>query len=172
MDPLSLVNNAVLGWGLFNKRQYDQAIEQYRKTVEMDPNFPLVRLWLGMAYEQKKMYEAAVAEFQKARELFEDEPIGLAALGHGYAVAGRAPEARKVLEELHPLRKRGRYVSAYYIATIYAGLGEKDQAWAWLEKSYEERASWLSNQFKFDPRFDSLRADPRYHDLLRRMRLE
>jgi len=170
VDPLSLVMNAVVGLGLYHKRQYDQAIEQLRKTVEMDPNFPLARFFLGMAYEQKKMYEAAVAEFQKGSELFEGAPIGLAALGHAYAVSGRAAEARKVLEELNQLGKR-RYVSAYFIAAIYAGLGEKDQAWAWLEKAYEERASWLSNQVKVDPRFDSLRSDPRYQGLLRRMGL-
>jgi len=170
VDPLSLVINAAVGVTLHFRRQYDQAIEQYRKTVEMDPNFPLTRLWLGMAYEQKKMYEAAVAEFQKASELFEGEPIGLAGLGHAYAVSGRTAAARKVLEELNQLRQR-RYVSAYFMALPYAGLGEKDQAWAWLEKAYEERASWLSDQFKVDPRFDSLRSDPRYQDLLRRMNL-
>ena len=138
--------------------------------VEMDPNFPLTHLLLGMAYEQKKMYEAAFEEFQKASELFEFEPIGLAGLGHAYAVSGKTAEAHKVLRELNQLRNR-RYVSAYFIAAIYAGLGEKEQTWAWLEKAYEERASWLSDQFKVDARFDSLRSDPRYQDFLRRMGL-
>ncbi len=123
-----------------------------------------------MAYEQKGMYAAAIAELQKATELFEGEPIGLAALGHAYAVSGKKQDARKILEELDQLGKR-RYVSAYYIAAIYTGLGEKDQAWTWLEKAYEERASWLSVRFKVDPRFDSLHSDPRFQDLLRRMNL-
>lgn len=170
LDPLSLVNNSALGNTLYYRRQYDQAIEQYRKALEMDPNFPLAHLGLGMAYEQKGMYAAAITELQKATELFEGEPIGLAALGHAYAVSGKKQEARKILEELDQLRKR-RYVSAYYIAAIYAGLGEKDQAWAWLEKAYEERASWLNVRFKVDPRFDSLHSDPRYQDLLRRMNI-
>ena len=169
-DPLSLVINAALGNTLYFRRQYDQAIEQFRRTLEMDPNFPLAHLGLGMAYEQKGMYAAAIAGLQKATELFEGEPIGLAALGHAYAVSGKKEEARKILEELDQLRKR-RYVSAYYFAAIYAGLGEKDQAWAWLEKAYEERASWLNVRFKVDPRFDSLHSDPRYQDLLRRMKI-
>ncbi|MBI4462471.1 MAG: hypothetical protein HY653_06155, partial [Acidobacteria bacterium] len=85
-----------------------------------------------------------------------------------YAVSGKRAEARQVLEELNQLRKR-RYVSAYLVAVIHTGLGERDQAWAWLEKAHEERASWLSQFLKVDPRFDSLRSDPRYADLLRRM---
>ncbi|MGH9863004.1 MAG: tetratricopeptide repeat protein [Candidatus Acidiferrales bacterium] len=167
-DPLSLVSNAALGYVLTSRRQYDQAIEQGRKTVEMDPNFPLAHLFLGMAYEQKGTYESAIAEFRKATELFEGEPIGLAALGHAYAVSGKRAEAQKVLEELNQLRKR-RYVSAYLVAVIHAGLGEKDQAWAWLENAYEERASWLGWMLKVDPRLDPLRSDPRFADLLRRM---
>jgi len=172
MDPLSLANNASLALVLHLKRQHDQAIEQFIKTVEMDPNFPLTRLWLGIAYEQRKMYEAAVREFQKASELFEGEPVGLAALGHAYAVSGRTSEARKVLQQLNQMRQGGRYVSAYFMALPYVGLGQKDQAWAWLEKAYEERAGWLGTEFKVDPRFDSLRSGPRYQDFLRRMGLQ
>jgi len=91
-------------------------------------------------------------------------------LAHAYAVSGKRSEARRVLDELTRLRER-KYVSAYWIALIYVGLAERDQAWAWLEKVYEERASWLANDFKVDPRLDGLRSDPRYQDLLRRMGL-
>src|SRR5262249_7230061 len=157
VEPLSLVNNAVLGVTLHFKRQYDLAIEQSRKTIELDPSLPLPHFWLGQSYEQRGMYEAAIAELQKA---FEGEPMGLAALGHAYAISGKTAEARRVLEQLNQLRQR-RYVSAYFMALPYVGLGEKEQAWAWFEKAYEERASWLGSEFKGDPRLDSLRSEPR-----------
>jgi tetratricopeptide (TPR) repeat protein len=116
------------------------------------------------------MYAEAIAEFQKAVGLLEREPLALHGLGHAYAVSGKRSEARKVLEELHQLREQ-RYVSAYWIAVVYAGLGENDQAWEWFERAYEERASFLSHDFKTDPRLDGLRSDPRYQDLQKRMGL-
>ena len=93
----------------------------------------------------------------------------LAALGHAYAVSGRRAEARQALDEL-VARSRRRHVPAYTIAAIYAGLGDKDQAFAWLEKAFADRA-WYMTSLKVDPKLDSLRSDPRFKDLVRRVGL-
>ncbi len=115
------------------------------------------------------MYEEAIAEFQKAMTLSGGGTVTVAALGHAYAVSGRRGEAQKVIEQLKELSKR-RYVEPSYIVVIYAGLGEKDQAFEWLRKAYEER-SFSMLYLKVDPRLDSLRSDPRFTDLLRRVGL-
>jgi serine/threonine-protein kinase len=167
LDPLSLIINSSEGWVLYFARRYDQAIEQLQKALEMDPNFAVAHLWLGWAYEQKGMYEEAIREFQKAVTLFKGSTYPIASLGHAYAVSGKRGEALKLLNELKELSKR-RYVSAYDLALVYAGLGEKDQAFKWLEKAYEERYGWIT-MLKLEPRFDPLRADPRFQSLLRRM---
>jgi tetratricopeptide (TPR) repeat protein len=170
LDPLTLTINYALGSTFYSMRQHDQAIEQFRRALDLEPNFAFACVGLARAYEAKGMYAEAIAEFQKAVGLFEREPFALHGLGHAYAVSGKRSEARKVLEELHQLRKQ-RYVSAYWIAVVYAGLGENDQAWEWFERAYEERATFLSHDFKTDPRLDGLRSDPRYQDLLKRMGL-
>lgn len=170
LDPLSLIINAELGMAFYYARDYDQAIEQFEKTLELDQNFPPPRAFLPAAYEQKGMYNEAIAEFKKALSLRGINEVGFlrAGLGHIYAVSGKKSEARKLLAELKQLSEQG-YVPAPSIALIYAGLGEKDQALAWLEQGYEQRAfqmQWI----KIEPRWDSLRSDPRFADLIRRMR--
>jgi tetratricopeptide (TPR) repeat protein len=163
LDPVSLSINTSLGWRLYFARQYDQAIEQYRKTLEMDSNFGRAHFNLGQAYEQKGMYEEAIAEFHKAFNFSRDRAV--AALGHAYAMSGKRREARKVLEELEELSKR-RYISPYGIALIYTGLGERDQAFAWLQRACEDHSFGL-NHLKVEPSLDSLRSDLRFRDLLR-----
>ncbi|HET6671622.1 MAG TPA: protein kinase, partial [Pyrinomonadaceae bacterium] len=171
LDPLSLIINSELGMAFYYARDYDQAIGQFEKTLELDQNFPPGRAFLLAAYEQKGMYNEAIAEFKKALPLRGISEVGFlrAGLGHVYAVTGKKSEARKVLAELKQLSEQG-YVPAPSIALIHAGLGEKDQAFAWLEKGYEQRAfqmQWL----KIEPRWDSLRSDPRFGDLIRRIGL-
>jgi serine/threonine-protein kinase len=171
LEPLSLIMYFELGQGLYRARKYDQAIEQFQKGLELDPSFPSFYVFLPAAYEQKGMYEDAIASFQKAIPLTRGhaKSLVLAGLGHVYAVSGKKVEARKLLNELESLARQ-EYVPAVAIALIYAGLGEKDQAFVWLEKAYEERAfemTWL----KSEPRWDSLRSDPRFANLLRRMGL-
>jgi TolB-like protein/Tfp pilus assembly protein PilF len=169
LDQLGLVMNVHLGWHYFYARQYDLAIEQFRKTLEMDPNYGLTHWYLGMGYEQKANYVEALTELQKGKDLLK-ENVGVEAdLGHAYAVSGNRKEAQKVMDELEELSKQ-RYVSSYHIALIYTGLGEKDRAFEWLEKAYEERSDLLV-YLKVEPRLDSLRSDPRFADLLRRMGL-
>jgi TolB-like protein/Flp pilus assembly protein TadD len=169
LDPLSLVINANRGWILYCARQCDQAIEQCRKTLEMDPNFARAHLWLGQVYGQKGLYNEAIEELQKAN-LLDDSTLILARLGHVYAISGQRGAAQKVLGKLKEVSKR-RYVSPVDTALIYFGLGEKEQAFEWLERAYEEH--FFDHVFlKVEPMLDSQRSDPRYMELLKKMGLE
>jgi tetratricopeptide (TPR) repeat protein len=149
-------------------RQYDRAIAEAQKIIALDLKFTPAHYVLGLAYQQKRIFADAVAEIEKAREL-ENAPYILGPLGHAYAVAGRRAEAQKILDELQYRAKREN-VPALSVAQVYAGLGEKDKTFEWLEKGIErkdEEMTWLG----VDPRFDGFRSDPRFTDLLRRMNL-
>jgi len=167
LDPVSLIINTGLGQRLYNARLYDKSARQLQKALEMDPNFFPARIELGRVYAQQGGYLESLAELNKAVELSRDS--ALAEIGYVYAVSDQRRKARLILAELRELSRR-RYVSPVDIALIRAGLGEKDQAFNWLEKAYGEHSSRLP-QLKMDPRFDTLRADPRFDDLLRRMGL-
>ena len=169
LDPLSLPINVNLGWVLLNARQYDRGVEQLRKTLEMDPNFTLTHHRLGLAYEQQRKYDEAIAEFRQVVNLSPGKPLGIASLAHAYALSGKRAEAQKTLAELQEISKQ-RYVSPASIALIYASLGETDQAFAWLEKANKARDGLLA-RLKVDPRFDSMRSDPRFTDLVHRVGL-
>jgi TolB-like protein/DNA-binding winged helix-turn-helix (wHTH) protein/Flp pilus assembly protein TadD len=169
LEPLSLIINFELGLAFYYNRDYDQAIEQFKKTLELDQNFPAAHNFLPATYEQKGMYSEAIAEFKKAIALTggSEWSIPKAGLGHVYAVSGKKSEARTLLYELkqHPAHE---YMPATSVALIYAGLGEKDQAFAWLDKAFEQRAFQLQ-WIKLDPRWDSLRSDPRFEVLTGRI---
>lgn len=158
-----------LAWHYLIARQYDQAIEQCRRALERDSSAYGPHLYLGWAYEQRGMYQEAITELQRARELATDSPHTLAALGHAYAASGNRIEAQRILDELKKPSKQN-YVSPYFAAIIYAGLGENDQALENLQKAYEHRMAELV-LLKMEPRFDGLRSDPRFQDLLRRVKL-
>jgi tetratricopeptide (TPR) repeat protein len=169
LEPLSLTINFELGLAFYYDRDYDQAIEQFQKTLELDQNFPAAHNFLPAAYEQKEMYSQSIAEFKKAIPLTgrSESTLSKAGLGHVYAVTGKKSEARTLLDELKQLSGE-QYIPATSIALIYAGLGDRDQAFAWLDKGYEQRAfqmQWI----KIEPRWDSLRSDTRFQDLTRRM---
>jgi eukaryotic-like serine/threonine-protein kinase len=168
LDPLSIPANRQLGYTFYFARQYDQAIEQLRRTLELDPNFIPALTSLGSAYLQKSMYREGIAEFEKALAISPGNTQALWRLGYAYAVTGRRAEAQKVLDEL----SKKKYVPAFTMAIIYTGLGQKDQAFQWLEKSYEEHDSGPFSFVKVYPIFDPLRSDPRFADLLRRMNLQ
>jgi tetratricopeptide (TPR) repeat protein len=171
LDPLDLTLNAHLGWHYLHARQYEQAVEQLLKTIELDPNYVTARLYLGFVYEQQGKNEAAIAEFGKAVALSGEgrRPVMEAALGHAYAVAGKRAEAQRILDKLKAVTER-RYTSPYSIAVIHAGLGNKEQAYAWLDQAYAERDNWLI-YLKVEPRLDPLRSDARFAELLRRIGL-
>jgi TolB-like protein/Tfp pilus assembly protein PilF len=168
LDPLSLYLNSNLGWHLHMARRYDQAIEQFRTTLDLDPNYATAHEWLGLVYEQKRMYAEAIAEFQRAITLSGGRTAARAGLGHTYAVAGKRSEAQNIINQLKE-QANHKYVSSYEIAMIFTGLGEKEQAIEWLKKAYEERDGWLALWLPVDPRFDALRSDPQFTDLLQRM---
>ncbi len=164
LDPLSLIINADLGRSFYLARQYGESLKQLQKTLDMDPTFGFAHIWLGQVYEQQNIFDKAISEFQKGVTLSGVSTYALARLGHAYGVAGKRREAQKVLNELNDLSKQ-KYVSSYDIALIYVGLGEKEQAFAWLEKAYHERSMEF---LKVDPQLDPLRSDPRFVELLRR----
>jgi serine/threonine protein kinase/Tfp pilus assembly protein PilF len=168
LEPLSLITSSHLGYIYYLAGQYDRAIEQCRKLLGMDPNFFPARRYLGLAYEQKGMYREAITELEQAAKL-SGSPLIIALLGHAYAAAGQREEAEKKLAELEQLSKQ-RYISPYMIAGIYAGLNEKERAFAWLERAFEERDVWLMN-LKVDPVFVGLHTDARFAELLGRLRL-
>ncbi|HEX8143688.1 MAG TPA: tetratricopeptide repeat protein [Pyrinomonadaceae bacterium] len=167
LDPLSLIINTDLGTQLYLMWQYDLAIEQFRKTLEIDNNFVPAHFRLGLAYEQKGMLEEALGEFQHTTNLCGGDPEPL--LGHIHAVQGRREEAEKIIDDLKEVSKK-RYVSAYGIALIYVGLKEYDLAFEWLEKAYDDRDGGLLT-LKVEPLWDGLRSDPRFADLLWRIGL-
>src|SRR5882762_5432531 len=173
LDPLSLIYNRGLGITFYVARRYDQAIDQEKKTLELDQNYLSTYRSLGFAYVQKSMYKEGIAELEKGLVISPDNTAALSELGYAYAMAGRKAEAQKVLDQLNKLSKQ-KYVSAGLRAIIYVGLGDKDKAFEWLEKGYEERVVFgdATDDIKVDPIFDPLRSDPRFADLLRRMNLQ
>jgi serine/threonine-protein kinase len=168
LDPLSLIINADLGADYFYSRQYDNAIEQLRKTIEMDQNFYTAHYFLGMAYAMKGDFQEAVAAYRRALAL-SDDPFVMAYLGHTFAASGKREEALKILNQLKTIAKN-RYVPAYSFAILYAAIGDQGEAFRWLEKLYEDRAFDIA-YLKVDPFFDKLRTDPRFADLARRVGL-
>ncbi|MDQ3256168.1 MAG: protein kinase [Acidobacteriota bacterium] len=169
LDPTSLVINAELGWAYYCARQYDQAIAQDRKTLELDPNFVYTSWVIAQSYEQTGRYQESVAELKRARTIDANWPYIIAELGYAYAASGERSEAEKILQQLKERAAR-EYIDAILIAYIYVGLGQKDQAFAWLEKAYQER-SGLVPWLKGEPKWDPLRGDARFADLLRRIGL-
>jgi DNA-binding winged helix-turn-helix (wHTH) protein/tetratricopeptide (TPR) repeat protein len=169
LDPLSLPINTDLAQSFFFSRRYDLCEEQMRKTLEMDQNFVRACIIAGMSAEQRGLYQEAVLMFRKAAELSDNNPLALSGLGHALAAAGNVLEARQVLNQLLRLSER-QYVSHYNLAVIYLGLGEKDLAYELLEKAIEHRDVWLV-WLKVNPKFDSMRREARFAELLRRVGL-
>jgi TolB-like protein/DNA-binding winged helix-turn-helix (wHTH) protein/Flp pilus assembly protein TadD len=167
LDPLSLIINADLAEVLLLAHFYDESAQQSRKTIDMAPDFALAHNQLAEAYLQKDLRDDAIAEFQKAAQLSEGSPICTANLARAYASSGRAADAQQLLAGLKQ-RSNSAYSNAAEIAMVYAALGEKTQAMAWLERGYDER---FNPGVLLRPGFDSLRADSRFRDLVRRVGL-
>src|SRR5262249_964603 len=170
IDPLDVITNSQAAQTFCLARQYDQAIKQAQVVIEMKPRFADAHQALGSAYLLEGMYYRAIAEFQEAERLAELQkgatgPAASSLLGYAYAKAGKMAEARKILRELKRITEK-RYVSPYFFAVLLTGLGDKDQAFEWLQKACDERSNQIIRA-KVDPMLDSLRTDPRFPKLLR-----
>ena len=160
LEPLSISINTSVGWRLYLAREYDRAIAQLRDTLEMDPASEWAHLNLGQAYEQKGQFGPAIEELQKALELSHSSPLTISALAHAEALSGNHAEANKLLVQLEGLSKK-QYVSPFYVAIVYLGLGKNEVAMSWLEKAYTDRSNGLVF-LKVEPELDPLRANPRF----------
>jgi tetratricopeptide (TPR) repeat protein len=154
-------------------RRYDESIAQFQKALDLNPNLPVLRAMLAMAYTLKRMYPDALAEYDKIAD--QDKVTGAGnqmvagMLGWVYAVSGRRTDALKIAQEFKDLSAHA-YVDFYWSGVIFAGLGDKDEAFRLLEKSYQEHAATLP-YLAVDPFWYGMRSDPRYADLLRRIGL-
>jgi serine/threonine protein kinase/tetratricopeptide (TPR) repeat protein len=152
----------------YHLRNYTALTEVMRQFVKSNSNNWLGHYWLGVGYEGSGHMREAIPEYQKAVELSQGDQDPTAALAHAYAATGRRAEAQRTLREWQH-QSESSYVSPYMIATVYAGLGDKDKAFEFLEKAYQSRSSDLPYFLRADLRMDSLRSDPRFQDLMRRM---
>ena len=168
LDPLSPIVHTDLGLNYYYARRFEEAIGQLQKAMELDQNWYLPYMGLCQVYDATGKFQEAIAECQKARTL-NDDPYVISFLTYAYASAGKREEALKSLAQLNEAAKQ-RYAAAYAIAVAYAGLGEKDQAFEWLERSNSDRA-WDILYVKTDPMMDSLRSDPRFAELVKRVGL-
>jgi TolB-like protein/DNA-binding winged helix-turn-helix (wHTH) protein/Tfp pilus assembly protein PilF len=169
LEPLQLLVGIHLGWHYLYARQYDRAIEQFRMTLELDPAFPQARRYAAWAYLQKGMHPEAITALRAALNSRERDPEIEGELGHALAVAGRRAEALAMIEGLRHLSAT-RYVSPYSVALVHAGLGDRDQALAWLDKAYAERSDYMP-YLSLEPMLDGLRSDHRFAALVRRVGL-
>ena len=169
IEPLSLINNAVLASAYIYSRKFDKALIQARNAYDLDPTFPLSRHWLGQALIENGKYDEAIA---LSRQIPPDSPVGwmsVIVVAYAYAKQGKRADAEQQLSLLRDLGKT-RYFRTYYLASIYGTLGDKDKAFAELEKSFEDRDCYLG-RIVVDPMMDPLRDDIRFKNLLKRMNL-
>lgn len=169
LDPFSLAISAQRGFLLENARRYGEAIEQLRAVIAMDPNHYQAYWTLGHTYAANKQLDEAVVAAEQAVVLSERAPGALGMLGLAYGLAGRKAEAGKILNELLELSKT-RYVTPAALVNVYLGLGDKDQAFVWLEKAYAERSNYIA-YLKVFPMLDPIRSDQRFAGLVGRVGL-
>jgi eukaryotic-like serine/threonine-protein kinase len=167
LDPLSAEISSLTGWWLYLARRYDEAVTQFHKCLDLDPNYAVCHTVLGQTYEQQGRFSEAVASEAKALKVDPERTWAAAESARVYAPSGRRAEAQRGLDELLALSKRSR-VSNYLLATFYTALGDKKHAQDSLEQAYSDR-SFYFDFLKSDPQMDSLRSEPRFQELLRRM---
>jgi tetratricopeptide (TPR) repeat protein len=170
LDPLSPSINTDAGIALYFEHKYDEAIRQYQKTLELNNMFVAAYIPLGGAYVKKGMYQEAFDAFQKASMFSRGHPIAVAGIGYTSAVFGKKDEAMMMLDLLKE-RRNDEYVSPYWIAVIYCGLGQKDNAFEWLQKACNERDGNMVF-LNVEPIFDSIRSDSRFAALMKQVGLE
>ncbi len=167
-DPLSLAINTDLGFHYYYTRQYGEAIKQLESVLAMSRDFSPAHLWLGRSYQQVGRFDDALTEFRQIEQSVREWPVAIAARGFVEGAAGRPEKAKAVLAELQDVAKR-RFVTAYGVALVYAGIGDSETALTWLDRAFAERSHWLV-WLRLDPRFDHLRANPRFSELLDRIK--
>ncbi len=169
LDPLSVPISTDMGFSIYYSGEYDQAIKELKATLEINPNYGAAHLWLGRAYQQKKMFDSAIAEYNTTLKLSVNWPVGLAAIGNVYGISGKKKEAQNILDTLHSLSSK-KFVTSYGVALVYAGSGEKEAAFSWLNKAFEERSNWLV-WLKTDPRWAPIKSDKRFTELVNKVGL-
>jgi TolB-like protein/Tfp pilus assembly protein PilF len=166
-DSLSLPINTDLGFHYYYTRQYDEAVKQLKFVLELKGDFPPAHLWLGRSYQELRRFDDALTEFRQVEEKLPEWSVAIAARGFVEAAAGHSAEAQQTLVELKRLSGH-KFVTSYAVALVYAGLGQNDDAFTWLNRAFDERSHWLV-WLRLDPRWDRLRPDPRFADLVSRM---
>jgi TolB-like protein/lipoprotein NlpI len=170
LEPAAMINNCILTTTYIYARKYDKALAQGRSTYDLDPNFPFAPHWLGFALIANEKYDEAVSLGQRVSRESPFSWLAAVVMGEAYAKQGKRAEALQQISLLRELAKT-RYVRPYYLAIIYAALGEKDKAFDELDVSFEEKDCYLG-RIAVDPFMDPLREDPRFKNLLKRMRLQ
>ena len=165
LDPQSLLVRVSEGENFCLARRYDQAIQSLNRTPEMEPNYWYAHFFRGLAYEQKEMFPEAISDLERAMRL-NNCALSLGGLGHAYALSGRRREARNILLSMDK-RAKHEYVDPLSKALIYAGLGDRDQAFRRLEEAYQQRSTYVL-VLKVFPTFDGLHSDPRFTEMVHR----
>lgn len=166
-DPLSLAIQTDIGFEAFYSSDYERAERQLKSVLEMDPHFALARLWLGRTYQATGRFEEALVEYQDAESGLKKWPVATAALGNAYGKSGHRAKAERIMRELEELSKE-RYVTAYGMAIVAAGLDKRDPAIALLEQGFREKTHWLV-WLRFDQRWYKVRDDERFRQMVQRM---
>ena len=167
-DPLSLSVNTDLGFYYYYTEQYDEAVKQLKLVLQINPDFPPAHLWLGRAYQELGKFDEALSAFRRVEERVHDWSVTIAARGFVAGMARRRQDALDALAELKQLSGRS-FVTSYGVALVHAGLGRNDDAFASLNKAFDERSNWLI-WLRLDPRWNGLRPDPRFRQLVSRLR--
>jgi tetratricopeptide (TPR) repeat protein len=167
LDPISLHANRYLGYVYYVGRRYHQALDQFLRTVELDPSFFPLYWHLGLVYMATGEKEKAFQAFEQGRSLASGDPVSESLAGWAYGLSGNHQQAQQILVGAHERRKQ-RYFSGLLLAMLHSGLGEREEAFEWLEVGYQERDGLLLT-LKVDPAHDALRSDARFSDLLHRI---
>jgi len=167
LDPTSAEISSMTGWWLYQTRQYDKAAAQFKKCLDLDPSYPVCHVVLAQTREQQGRFDDAIAEAKKVTDADPKSHWPAAVAARAYALSGRRTDAQRMLSELLALSKQS-HVSRYSLATVYAALGDKNRALDYLEQSFAER-SFFFDFIRSEPEMDSLRAEPRFQELVRKL---
>jgi len=169
LDPYSAVTRLGAGWALYYARAFSLAIEQCQRVLDLDPSSASAHDCVGSAELASGAYDRAIGEFNGLATSSGNDPLRLASLGSAYALSGRRAEALRVVAQLNAASQL-HYVPSSFLGAVHAALGEKDEAFSWLGKAYQEHDAFLV-RLKVEPAMDPLRSDARFAELLRRMKL-